>query len=271
MNFHVLFFFFTAAPSDAPAQRFGLVLHPSRVAEGPPTCAPLLFTLALLTGLSPASLASWALRGPSLALLLALQRSHAHSALFRFTRSLRPSSRGAVDPLNRQRELCALMPLTPAFPMHPGTPCAALRDACFVRSGTFAFLDCRLLSARSQRVLRQLPARLPTLLATPLVTRVLALPRHPYCNDASAAMACKEAERSQRALYAAEKGLTRCELVDFQSRIADSGKMAVLDDLLKELKADGHRVLIYSQVRRIVGFASLRGRLIQSGLGIERG
>lgn len=241
-------------PLDSPQHRYGLVLHPCRAADASAASPPLLSTLALLTGLSPSALASWALRGPSAALLSALRRSHAHSALFRFARSLRAASAGPQSPLERQRELCALLPLSPAFPLHPDSRCVPLQAACFVREGVLTFLDCRLLSARSQRCLRLLPARLPALLATPLVTRVLATPQAPYCRDAGAAMARGDAARPRPELCAVAPGLTRCELVDFRTRVADSGKMAVLDDLLKELKAEGHRVLIYSQVGAIFLF-----------------
>ena len=39
---------------------------------------------------------------------------------------------------------------------------------------------------------------------------------------------------------------------DKENMIHDSGKMAVLDKLLTRLKMEGHRVLIYSQMTRMI-------------------
>ena len=41
-------------------------------------------------------------------------------------------------------------------------------------------------------------------------------------------------------------------LADKDNMIYDSGKMAVLDKLLDKLKKEGHRVLIYSQMTRVI-------------------
>ena len=41
-------------------------------------------------------------------------------------------------------------------------------------------------------------------------------------------------------------------LSDKENMIHDSGKMAVLDKLLVTLKREGHRVLIYSQMTRMI-------------------
>ncbi|KAK4473025.1 hypothetical protein MN116_004219 [Schistosoma mekongi] len=42
------------------------------------------------------------------------------------------------------------------------------------------------------------------------------------------------------------------ELVSRDTRISDSGKLTALDSLLTELKANGHRILIYSQMTRMI-------------------
>lgn len=40
--------------------------------------------------------------------------------------------------------------------------------------------------------------------------------------------------------------------IDKESLISDAGKLSVLDTLLAKLKAEGHRVLIYSQMTRMI-------------------
>ena len=40
--------------------------------------------------------------------------------------------------------------------------------------------------------------------------------------------------------------------VDKETLICDAGKLQVLDTLLRRLKSEGHRVLIYSQMTRII-------------------
>lgn len=40
--------------------------------------------------------------------------------------------------------------------------------------------------------------------------------------------------------------------LDKETIVTDSGKLQVLDDLLTRLKAGGHRVLIYSQMTRMI-------------------
>jgi len=41
-------------------------------------------------------------------------------------------------------------------------------------------------------------------------------------------------------------------LTDKQTLVTDAGKLYVLDGLLKRLKEQGHRVLIYSQMTRMI-------------------
>ena len=43
-----------------------------------------------------------------------------------------------------------------------------------------------------------------------------------------------------------------CYFPDRNSLITDSGKLTVLDGLLRKLKMQGHRVLIYSQMTRMI-------------------
>ena len=43
-----------------------------------------------------------------------------------------------------------------------------------------------------------------------------------------------------------------CYFPDRNSLITDSGKLTVLDGLLTKLKMQGHRVLIYSQMTRMI-------------------
>jgi DNA helicase INO80 len=39
---------------------------------------------------------------------------------------------------------------------------------------------------------------------------------------------------------------------DFRRLLAESGKMKALDELLRKLKTEGHRVLIFSQMRKMI-------------------
>ena len=39
---------------------------------------------------------------------------------------------------------------------------------------------------------------------------------------------------------------------DKETLVSDAGKLSVLDGLLAKLKAEGHRVLIYSQMTRMI-------------------
>jgi len=43
-----------------------------------------------------------------------------------------------------------------------------------------------------------------------------------------------------------------CGVEDKEMLVADAGKLSVLDRLLSRLKADDHRVLIYSQMTRMI-------------------
>lgn len=47
-------------------------------------------------------------------------------------------------------------------------------------------------------------------------------------------------------------GWSHIQIPDKQALITDSGKLTYLDGLLKRLKAQNHRVLIYSQMTRVI-------------------
>lgn len=47
-------------------------------------------------------------------------------------------------------------------------------------------------------------------------------------------------------------GWSNIQIPDKQALITDSGKLAYLDGLLARLKAQNHRVLIYSQMTRVI-------------------
>lgn len=47
-------------------------------------------------------------------------------------------------------------------------------------------------------------------------------------------------------------GWSSIQIPDKQALITDSGKLTYLDGLLKRLKAQNHRVLIYSQMTRVI-------------------
>lgn len=52
---------------------------------------------------------------------------------------------------------------------------------------------------------------------------------------------------------------------DKHHMVSDSGKMFVLDRLLAELKEEGHRVLVYSQMTRMIDILEVRGGAIRHG------
>lgn len=49
-----------------------------------------------------------------------------------------------------------------------------------------------------------------------------------------------------------EQGWSSIKIPDKQALISDAGKLAYLDGLLARLKAQNHRVLIYSQMTRVI-------------------
>ena len=49
-----------------------------------------------------------------------------------------------------------------------------------------------------------------------------------------------------------QQGWSNIVIPDKQSLISDAGKLFVLDGLLTKLKAGGHRVLVYSQMTKMI-------------------
>ncbi|XP_014672391.1 PREDICTED: DNA helicase INO80-like isoform X2 [Priapulus caudatus] len=124
------------------------------------------------------------------------------------------------------------------------------------------------------------PAFLPPYMVH-VIPKVSTSTRLWYCPDRSAAWQVREktlggsAEARQVTMYGspqlvpvkehfsaqAQGGLLACACVngwshiqipDKETLVTDAGKLYALDQLLRELKADGHRVLIYSQMTRMI-------------------
>ena len=55
-----------------------------------------------------------------------------------------------------------------------------------------------------------------------------------------------------------KQGWSSVILPDKETLISDAGKLQVLDTLLRRLKSEGHRVLIYSQMTRIIDLLEVR-------------
>lgn len=55
-------------------------------------------------------------------------------------------------------------------------------------------------------------------------------------------------------------GWSNIQVPDKQTLITDSGKLAYLDGLLSRLKAQNHRVLIYSQMTRVIDLLEVNDR-----------
>ena len=54
--------------------------------------------------------------------------------------------------------------------------------------------------------------------------------------------------------------------VDKETLVNDAGKLYVLDTLLGRLKREGHRVLIYSQMTRMIDILEVRSLLVLPNL-----
>ncbi|XP_011206736.2 chromatin-remodeling ATPase INO80 [Bactrocera dorsalis] len=96
-----------------------------------------------------------------------------------------------------------------------------------------------------------------------LSQRVQAVKRNLYCESRDAAWAqirhlqCENAVGLQLVNTALELcrpryGWSSIVVPDKQTLVSDAGKLAVLDSLLTRLKAQGHRVLIYSQMTKMI-------------------
>ncbi|ALC46989.1 Ino80, partial [Drosophila busckii] len=93
--------------------------------------------------------------------------------------------------------------------------------------------------------------------------RVQAVQRHLYCESRAAAwthlrhLQCenvvgRELVRTGLALCKPRNGWSSIIVPDKETLITDAGKLFVLDTLLTRLKAEGHRVLIYSQMTKMI-------------------
>ncbi|XP_054726718.1 chromatin-remodeling ATPase INO80 isoform X1 [Anastrepha obliqua] len=96
-----------------------------------------------------------------------------------------------------------------------------------------------------------------------LSQRVQAVKRHMYCESRDAAWAhirhiqCENPTGLQLVNNALDLcrpryGWSSIVVPDKQTLVSDAGKLAVLDSLLTRLKAQGHRVLIYSQMTKMI-------------------
>lgn len=72
--------------------------------------------------------------------------------------------------------------------------------------------------------------------------------RNENCDNAVAVELLKTGFEECRPL----NGWSNIQIPDKQALITDSGKLTYLDGLLKRLKAQNHRVLIYSQMTRVI-------------------
>lgn len=52
---------------------------------------------------------------------------------------------------------------------------------------------------------------------------------------------------------------------DKEIMISDSSKMLVMDRLLTKLKAEGHRVLVYSQMTKMIDILEVSGSTVEQG------
>lgn len=72
--------------------------------------------------------------------------------------------------------------------------------------------------------------------------------RNEKCDNKEAADVLNEAFDKSRP----RNGWSNIQIPDKQALITDSGKLTYLDGLLKRLKAQNHRVLIYSQMTKVI-------------------
>ncbi|KAH8292007.1 hypothetical protein KR054_003340 [Drosophila jambulina] len=106
------------------------------------------------------------------------------------------------------------------------------------------------------------PLSMPRLLYD-LGQKVQAVGRHLYCDSRAAAWAQIRHDQCENSLgrELVSNGLALCKprggwssivVPDKETLITDAGKLFVLDTLLTRLKANGHRVLIYSQMTKMI-------------------
>lgn len=68
----------------------------------------------------------------------------------------------------------------------------------------------------------------------------------------------KELVTTGLALCKPRSGWSSIVVPDKETLITDAGKLFVLDSLLTRLKAEGHRVLIYSQMTKMIDLLEVR-------------
>ncbi|KAH8359538.1 hypothetical protein KR093_007388, partial [Drosophila rubida] len=116
--------------------------------------------------------------------------------------------------------------------------------------------------ARKPQIYKCQPLQMPRFLYG-LGQRVQAVDRHFYCESRAAAWthirhlqcensAGKELITTGLALCKPRNGWSSIVVPDKETLITDAGKLFVLDSLLTRLKAEGHRVLIYSQMTKMI-------------------
>ncbi|KAH8289988.1 hypothetical protein KR054_011111 [Drosophila jambulina] len=99
--------------------------------------------------------------------------------------------------------------------------------------------------------------------------KVQAVDRHLYCDSRAAAWAQIRHDQCENSLgrELVSNGLALCKprsgwssivVPDKETLITDAGKLFVLDTLLTRLKANGHRVLIYSQMTKMIDLLEVR-------------
>lgn len=72
----------------------------------------------------------------------------------------------------------------------------------------------------------------------------------------------KELVTTGLALCKPRSGWSSIVVPDKETLITDAGKLFVLDSLLTRLKAEGHRVLIYSQMTKMIDLLEVRLMLV---------
>lgn len=115
---------------------------------------------------------------------------------------------------------------------------------------------------RSPRRLKCQPTEMPSFLFG-IVPKVHSQGNKMFCDSRAAQWAAKRHEQCEnleglnlvnQALRLAqpELGWSNVAVPDKQTLITDAGKLSVLDSLLTRLKSQGHRVLIYSQMTKMI-------------------
>lgn len=115
---------------------------------------------------------------------------------------------------------------------------------------------------RSPRRLKCQPTEMPSFLFG-IVPKVHSQGNKMFCDSRAAQWAAKRHEQCENLegfnlvkkamkLARPELGWSNVAVPDKQTLITDAGKLSVLDGLLTRLKSQGHRVLIYSQMTKMI-------------------